>query len=95
MIAPSTCSPRSSLLFSLTRVMRRNVAEMMAMNAVAEQTDMATTSEKRALATERKGDHCRSGLWDRGFKIRAHMGKEGKYTISRPRTAEEHIAGVD
>lgn len=43
LMAPSTNSPRSSLLLSLTRMMRKTVAETMAMNAVAEQTDIATT----------------------------------------------------
>lgn len=43
LMAPSTCSPRSSFLFSRTRMKRRIVAMMMAMKAVTEQTDIATT----------------------------------------------------
>jgi hypothetical protein len=44
--APSTCSPRSSFPFSLTRRNRRMVAARMAMNAVAEHTDIATTDHE-------------------------------------------------
>lgn len=44
--APSTISPRSSFLFSLTRIKRRSVAEQMAMKAITQLTLMAMTVGK-------------------------------------------------
>ena len=43
--APSTTSPRSSLLFNLTRMKRRTVAAQMAMNAVEQLAAKATTGD--------------------------------------------------